>query len=424
MEPPTLSSYSPSDEVKEEITSLRQRHKGALSDVLTLSECKRILKQILTVNLVDNIVVFRKDRRNWLRAVQVHPISTGSEIASLLFDSYFADDDIERSEMLKIWEKLIAKAQDTEANSRNTALLLRQLGILNASIGNYDIAINHFKRSSEIGKMLKDNIILADNYFEVGLILRNQGKYNQAWDSFINSEKHAGSINHYKTIVYSQGQRANLLAIQSDFEGAINLLRDSLQIWEKFERVEDKNMRHTTLHTLGRIYMQSGRMKDAKDTLLESLRLKELVGERYDATLRTRASLAEISISLGDFSEAKNYITEESVETSFRIGSYLYAADALKTLSQIYFWEENYVQANRLAKRSLDISQIANIPLSELDTLLWIIQLYLKQKNYLGVISVFPPLAKAFFSLRLTNKQAFALIMQRRVLSKAGFKKR
>jgi len=407
-----------SHEEEEEIIALRQKHKKTLSNIYTVNECKKILKQVLTVNLVKDVFSFRKDRYNWLRAVQTHPVATGSEIALLLFDSYFGDDDIERNQMAGIWKKLLNKMQAYEIDQKNFALLWRQLGILEASTGEFKFAVEHFQNSTKIAEKLGDNIIIGDNYFEVGLILRNQGEYTQAWESFINAEKSVQGMNHYKTIVYSQGQRANLLAIGGRFDDAIDLLKQSLSLWEKFDAIEDKNMRHTTLHTLGRIYLQIGRVKDAKEAVLESLKLKDASGERYDSTMRTRSLLADVCIAMGNYSEAKEYISEESIETSIRIGSYLYAAESLRTLSRVHYFENNYIQSERLAKRSLEISQIANNPLTQIDTIIWVMQLSFLQKKFFVLLSILVPLIKAINSLKLTPVQFYNLFIQRQATLK------
>lgn len=405
-----------SHEEEGEIFALREKNKKILSSVYTIDVCKRMLRKVLTVDLVKDISSFRRDRYNWLRAIQVHPVAVGSEIALLLFDSYFGDNDIERNQMAGIWKKLLNKMQAHETDQRNFALLWRQLGILEASTGDFKSAIEHFQNSSKIAEKLGDNIIIGDNYFELGLIFRNQGEYVQAWASFVNAEKSVQALNHYKTIVYSQGQRANLLAIWGRFDDAIDLLKQSLSLWEKFDTIEDQNMRHTTLHTLGRIYLQAGRVKDAKEAALESLKLKEASGERYDSTMRTRSLLADACMAMGNYAEAKEYISEESIETSIRIGSYLYAAESLRTLSRVYYYENNYAQSERLAKRSLEIAQTANNPLTQIDTVIWIIQLSFLQKKFLVLFSALAPLIKAITHLRLTPVQAYNLFIQRQAV--------
>lgn len=394
---------------EDEIIALRQKSKAILSNIYTVDECKKTLKRVLTVDIVKDVISFRRDRYNWLRAVQTHPTVTGSEIAILLFDSYFGDNDIERLQMAKIWKKILQKSESEKINNKNLALLWRQLGILEASIGEFNAAIEHFEKSSVIGQKLGDNIVVGDNYFEVGLILRNQGKYVQAWDSFINAENSALSINHYKTIVYSQGQRANLLAIQGKFDSAIDLLNESLSLWEKFETDEDKNMKHTTLHTLGRIYLQIGRAEEAKKALLESLKLKEISEERFDATIRTRSLLTDACIIMGEYSEAKEYISEEIIETSIRIGSYLYAAESLRTLSHIFYLEKDFQKSERIARRSLEIAQIANNPFIQLDSIIWILQFSYLQKKIFLMLSVLLPLISVIFRFRLNFKQIYNL---------------
>ena len=402
-----------SKEEEKEIAQIDKKYIYALTSVFTVDRCKKMLIKVLTVDMVQDLESFHKDRGDWLKAIRLHHIFDGIKIATLLFDTYMGEIGIQRIKLIKIWEQLIAKAQSENIQDRNVSLLWRQLGILNSKVGKFGEATKCLRKSSQIAENFSERIILGDNYYEMGVILRNQGKYDQAWESFINAEKYTEMLHHYKTIIYSQGQRANILAIKGRFSEAIELLQKSLDLWNKFQDSKDNQMRHTTLHTLGRLYYQSGMLEEAKDTLKQSLNIKEQMGEGYDAILGTRALLAEVLIDLGNYKDATKYLSEDIIEISITNGGYLYAANALRILSKIKFIENDLLEAERLAKRSISNAKLINNPITKIDSLFWIWKVSFYNKRYKEIFATLNIFLQAFMQLKLSPKRCIELFFER-----------
>jgi tetratricopeptide (TPR) repeat protein len=391
---------------KAELYAFYQTLKSVKTQAFTLQECRELVAQ-------NDKQAFRADRINWLRAIQQHPLADGVEIATQLFEFYFVNEDTERSKLMKVWENLANKAQNPTVDQLNLSMLWRQMGILETGQGHFERAQELFEKAIQIVQKIGNTSRLGDDHFELGLVYRNLGDYQNAWRTFEKSVAYAREAGNTKTVIYSQGQLANLLAVQSRFSEAIEILKSSLQEWGKFPLEADRNMSHTSLHTLGRTYVQNGQYQEAKEALKESLYLKELINERFDATQRTRATLAEACINLGEFQEAGQYLQEDDVEKLTRMGSYLYAASSFKALSQLNFAQGNYQESRRLADRALDVADQSNNPLTQFEVLLWILPTRLRRFDIPGFISLLPRFGRAFFRLRLSPLEFIKLVLKR-----------
>jgi tetratricopeptide (TPR) repeat protein len=395
---PTLSSDERND-----IARRIQKFSQIRTKSYPLEECLALVE-------LNDKNVFKEDKNNLLEAFIQHEPKIGIEAATQLFEFYYADDSVGRSKLMGIWKKFADKA---EAGSRHLAILWRQLGMLENSQGNLESALVYFSSSIAIQEALGDALMLGNDYYELGLVHRNRGNYEEAWEAFNQSIRYARQEGNLKTVIYSQGQLANILAVQSRFAEAVKILQESLETWEQFPGEVDRNMRHTTLHTLGRTYLQNGQFREAKETLLGSLRLKEQVQERFDATLRTRAMLAEACIQLGEFEEAEHHLTEEGAVRGEKIGSYLYAASAFKALSQLKFAQLEFAEARRLAYRAMTVAEKSNTPLTELEAALWLASLHARRFDLFDFIGVLPRLMHAFLRLRLSLLEILKLALKR-----------
>lgn len=372
----------------------------------TLERCKILIAE-------NQKETFQKERANWIKAISLHTSQTAVEIATLLFEWYFANQETERADVLRIWKKLLERSGESQGMPRETAILLRQIGILQVSRGYLNDAEKYLRQSTQISEQVQDQILVGNNYYELGLIYRNAGKYKPAWDAFITAVESSKKTGNLKAQIYAQGQLANILAVQGDFDKAINILKETLNLWKKFPESGDRDMSHTTLHTLGSIYIQNGQPLDAIEVLKQSLYLKQKLKERFDLLVRTDTMLAEAFISLGQFDQAQNCLAEADVESCAKMGSYLYAATSFKTLSQLHFAQNNFHQAQRFANRALDVARQSNNPLVEFDVLLWIFSADWQRRRLLNILPRVFVLITVLFRMRLSPRQFFQLSFKR-----------
>jgi tetratricopeptide (TPR) repeat protein len=409
-------SFGLSTAEKSELIAFYKELKLVKTQAFTVEEC-----QYLVAN--NDKTIFREDRANWLKAIQQHKSNDGAKIATQLFEFYFADEDAERSFLLTVWDKLASSSVSANVDLGIVAMLWRQMGILETSQGHFDKAQVYFQKAIRHFLEIDDKTMLGNDHFELGLVFRNLGDYHNAWQTFEKSIEYARQAGNHKTVIYSQGQLANLLAIQSRFSEAIDILKASLEEWEKFPLESDRLMRHTSLHTLGRTYLQNGQFQEAKSSLQESLKLKEIVNERFDAIMRTRATLAEACLNLGEFDVAEKYLREADVDKLAHMGSYLYAAAAFKTLSQLSYAKKNFIEFERFANRAIDISEQSSNPLTQFEVLLWVLPAFLRRGKLIKFIMLVPPFINAFLQLRLSPLEIIKLAIKRLVVAISPMKR-
>ncbi len=395
---------------KDELITFYEELKFVKTQAFNLEECLQLIAS-------NDKASFREDRVNWLKAIKEHRANDGVEIATQLFEFYFADEDTERSFLSKIWEQMADKSTAAIVDLRAVALLWRQMGILETSQGQFEKAQVYFQKAIRYFMEINDKTMLGNDHFELGLVFRNLGDYRNAWQTFEKSIEYAQQAGNRKTVIYSQGQLANLLAVQSRFSEAVDVLKTSLDEWRKFPLESDRLMCHTTLHTLGRTYLQNGQFPEARQSLLESLRLKALVNERFDAVMRTRATLAEACLNLCEFDDAEKYLKEADVDKLAHMGSYLYAAAAFKTLSQLSYAKKNFLEFERFANRALDIAEQSSNPLTQFEVLLWVLPAYLRRLKLIKFIMLMPSFIKAFLQLRLSPLEIMKLALKRLVIA-------
>jgi tetratricopeptide (TPR) repeat protein len=372
----------------------------------TLERCRTLVKN-------KEYETFREERINWMRAIHLHSPQTAIEIAELLFEWYFADPDIERAEVLTVWQKLLQSVDGSYALTKSSASLWRQMGILQGSRGYLEEAELHLRKALELSVQLQNLLMIGNSYYELGLIYRNTGDYQRAREAFNNSMANSAEAGNLKALIYAKGQLANVLAVEGDLNSAINLLEECLETWEQFLDPAERNMAHTTLHTLGRTYVENGQYVEAVDALKKSLALKAVVTERFDTVLRTRALLAEAFCNLGQPAQARNYLGEADIERCVKMGSYLYAASAFKTLSQIFFLEKNFLQAERMANRALDSANQSNNPHTQFDILLWIFSSNFRRMRLLAIVRHIHVFLNALFNMHLSPWQFARLVFRR-----------
>jgi tetratricopeptide (TPR) repeat protein len=405
MEPDVL--FKP---VRDDIRSRLEKFRLHPTKIYTLQRCKNLLKY-------NEQEVFREEHINWIKAIDLHPASISIEIAILLFEWYFASRETTRAGLVPIWQKLLRRATASLTTPKEVASLWRQAGILEVSKGNFEEAKRYFRNSSDFSAQIDDKATKASNDFELGVIYRNQGDYESAWASFTTATQLSKQSGSLKTLIYSQGQLANILAVQGNFTDALNILKESMEIWEQLSDPIERNMRHTTLHTLGQTYIRNGQFVEAIDVLTESLRLKSLVKERFDSTLRTQTLLAEAFMNVGKFEQAQESITESDIESCVTMGSSLYAASAFKVLSQMHFLQRNFLQSERFANRALEVANQSKNHLTQFEVLLWILLKDLRLLRLHKVIYQIHQFLSTLLKMRLTLRQFFKLTLTRLSLS-------
>jgi len=206
-----------------------------------------------------------------------------------------------------------------------------------------------------------------------------------------------------KTTIYAKGQVANIWAIRGDLQKTIDILNVTLELWNQFPDEEDRNYRHTTLHTLGRTLVQMHHYQEALAPLKESLNIKLRIPERFDSIMRTRSYYAEALAKSGKIDEALAILLPEDIDKSSEMGNYMYSATAYRVLSR-FFLKDDIFHAQQYGNRAVELSNYQE-SIIEIETLIWIIILNFKNKNLFHSIYFLRKLMSAIIRLDMPVKQ-------------------
>ncbi len=362
----------------------------------------------------NNLSDFKEEFNNWKISILENDCESGSEIAITLFEWFQAEEVSEWDEIVAILKRIVHELEMNNVLPQNQMLHWHQIGILLNRLGQQKDALDAINRSLTLSNQINIDFS-APNYYEAGIIYRDSGKYSLALEMFEKAETTAQKNEDLKTTIYAKGQGANIWAIRGDFQKTIDILNGTLELWNQFPDEEDRNYRHTTLHTLGRTLVQMHHYQEALAPLKESLNIKLRIPERFDSIMRTRSYYAEALAKSGKIDEALAILLPEDIDKSSEMGNYMYSATAYRVLSQIFFSKDDIFHAQQYGNRAVELSNLSRNPIIEIETLIWIIILNFKNKNLFHSIYFLRKLMSATIRLDMPVMQKITLILNRLV---------
>ncbi len=181
-------------------------------------------------------------------------------------------------------EKAEAEALYTEAEQalaapeyrREMAAVLHQQGVLAQSRGDYDAALEHYRRSLEMLEQLGDRAGMARTLNAIGIVLQQRGDYDKALDYYQRSLQEA-------------------------------------------EAIGDRQQIATVLHAIGMVHQDRGDYDAALEHYRRSLEIEEQLGNRAGVAI-SRAQMALLLEQLDNIGEALALIRQAEAEF-IRLGS-------------------------------------------------------------------------------------------------------
>jgi tetratricopeptide (TPR) repeat protein len=106
-----------------------------------------------------------------------------------------------------------------------------QLGMVAKDRGDYDQALEWYRKSLAIAEALGDRAGMASSYHQLGAVAQARGDYDQALEWYRKSLAIEEALDDRAGMASSYGQLGALLTEQGDVEPAVPLLLDSLIIF-------------------------------------------------------------------------------------------------------------------------------------------------------------------------------------------------
>ncbi|MCW2912968.1 MAG: Tetratricopeptide 2 repeat protein [Actinomycetia bacterium] len=163
--------------------------------------------------------------------------------------------------------------------SRGQAVGFHELGLIAGLRGEYEQALDWYRKSLTIYEELGDRAGLAGGYHQFGIIAQHRGEYEQALDWYRRSLTIHEELGDRAGIANGYHQFGNIALLGGEYEQALDWYRKSLTIHEELGGRADVASGY---HHLGMIAQLRGEYEQALDWYRKSLTINEELGNRAD----------------------------------------------------------------------------------------------------------------------------------------------
>ena len=234
-------------------------------------------------------------------------------------------------------------------------------------------------------------------YAELGIVLGDLGKYDQAQQAYENSLAIDKELNDLGGSAIVEGQLGTLAMVQNDLATALKRYQSALTT---FQQLEEPAMEAAAWHQLGMVYQECQDWATADRSYRESARINEQQGNISRAA-STYNQLAILNEQMQKLPEAEQWY-RKALEIARQIGDRLGESKRLLNLADLLTKQSNQLpEANQLATAALSILETLDPAAAEI----W------KIYNLLAIIATAqnePDKAKEYRQLARTTKAAFA----------------
>ena len=203
----------------------------------------------------------------------------------------------EWSVLARMWSTLATAQQPP---TRNLATALHNAGMYRQLLGDYQGALEQYRRSLAIFEELGDRAGMAQSYHQLGMVAHQRGDYEEALEQYRRSLAITEELGDRAGMAKSYHQLGNLSFLRGDYEGALEQYRRSLAITEE---LGDRAGMAKSYHQLGNISYLSGDYQGAREQYQRSLAIAEELGDRAGMA-KSYHSLGNLSYSRGDYQGA------------------------------------------------------------------------------------------------------------------------
>ena len=177
------------------------------------------------------------------------------------------------------WEESLIRETlaQTPEGSKEAAVHLHQLGMVAQQRGDYDAALNWYRKSLAILEQIGDRASMAGSYHQLGIVAQLRGDYDAALDWYRKSLAIKEQLGDRAGMAASYHQLGTVAQLRGDYDAALDWYRKSLAI---LGQLGDRSGMAASYHQLGIVAQLRGDYDAALDGYRKSLAIKEQIGDR------------------------------------------------------------------------------------------------------------------------------------------------
>ncbi|HEX4954344.1 MAG TPA: tetratricopeptide repeat protein [Thermoanaerobaculia bacterium] len=229
---------------------------------------------------------------------------------------------------------------------------LHHLGILAQQRGDYDQALDWYRKSLEIEEQLGNRAGMAGSYHQLGTVAQDRGDYDQAIDWYRKSLEIDEQLGNHAGMASSYHQLGNVGYLRGDYDQALDWYRKSLEI---FEQLGNRVGMASSYHQLGVVAQRRGDYDQALDWYRKSLEIFEQLGNRAGMATCYH-QLGMVAQDRGDYDQALDWC-RKSLEIDEQLGNRAGMASSYHQLGRVAQDRGDYDQALDWYRASLEIEE-------------------------------------------------------------------
>ena len=274
-------------------------------------------------------------------------LSQGHQLVSSWDD--VLDKTGEWSILARMWSTL-ATAQ--QPSTRRLAAAVHMAGYYRQLLGDYQGALDQYRRSLAIFEELGDRAGMAASYHQLGRVAQNRGDYQGALDQYRRSLAIKEELGDRAGMAASYHQLGRVAQNRGDYQEALDQYRRSLAI---FEELGDRAGMAKSYHNLGVVAQEQGDYHGALEQYRRSLAIDEELGNRAGMA-KSYHQLGMVAELRGDYEEAlKQY--RRSLAIKEELGDRAGMAKSYHNLGIVAQNQGDYEGALEQYRRSLAIKE-------------------------------------------------------------------
>jgi tetratricopeptide (TPR) repeat protein len=234
--------------------------------------------------------------------------------------------------------------------SREASAHLHQLGTVAQRRGDYDAALDWYRKSLAILEQLGDRAGMAASYHQLGMVAQFRGDYDAALDWYRKSLAIEEQLGNRTGMANSYHQLGRVAQNRGDWDAALDWYRKSLTI---LEQLGDRADMAASYHQLGVVAQHRGDWDAALDWYRKSLAIKEQLGDRAGMA-NSYHQLGMVAQDRGDCDAALDWY-HKSLAILEQLGDRAGMASSLSQIGVLYTETQRAPDAVPLNLRSLSL---------------------------------------------------------------------
>ena len=246
----------------------------------------------------------------------------------------------------------LAQEMMTIGTAKSEVEALNALGLAHGALGNYDVALEHYRRAQTLLEDLGDRTATANVLCNMGIVYRHTGDYESSLEHYRRALAIDEEVGDREGAAFGIGNMGLIYRSMGDYPSALEHYRRALAIHEEFG---DRNSMARVIGNIGVVSYDTGNFAAAIEQYQRALVIHEELENPYGAA-NVVANIGNVYLNTGDNRSALAYY-QRAVSLFEALGDTASVADATGNVGSAYHNLKEYQSALEYYRRALILKE-------------------------------------------------------------------